>query len=1545
MAKRRLNKNLVAFLTAAGIILAVVVVGIATLNAARRDPAAVAEKARGLEEAGDLPRAVGLYRRAYDLSKEAKYLLEAARCARELGELPDMFNLLNYAQAQSPRDPDVLQTLLVRYWEIREYRLGQDREVLEHAESLLELDPDNVLALVSKSEALRQLQDEDPTFASEAEATLQRAMEIDPTSPFAALVQAERVRTRASAQAAAASQQGRSFEAEAILKEAGAERARALQPAVAAHPDNTQLRVALAETLVADAQWDDARTLLEQGLASQPEEADLRHAMAAFLFQQAQDKQDEVSADEIAALVNEGLEHVRKALELEPALYMAYTLRADLQRLSWTASGRWEADPLECQKTILESFAEALRNTVGLRTIRARLGRGQRLQMIARAFDSALQFHRDAGADDAGRAQALTYLRRFFQEAQAQYPEHAVVPLMEGHLALIDGDQRLAIKSFTEAEKRGDPGPFGQLAKEELTRLYRRVEEFGLSLRYARELIDRYEVARRQPPRWLRLHEAELLIALDQAQEALDVLDSIASAYPEDASSKTIRARALALLGRGDEGMQILEESPSDDPRVLLGHARIAVFNEEYDTAVRLLRQVLQSNPDSLGTIRLLMQVLLAADRADEAAQLIQDRIDQTGDERVRRSLQTYQVMLSTPDPEQRRQRLLEILAEIPDDFERAAEHFNFWVAQQDLERAVTHLDEMERLRPNDPDVLRLQFDTALRLQNCPRAEQYASRLAQTNADLVGGALFRGRYELSCGAADKALSEFRAAERELPTDPELKMRIAQALLLLKPPRYDAAIQALEQAVEFDPRSFAAHKLLYICYERTGRRSEGISHLEKAADLNPDDALVKESTRLLEEEKDPRRGIAWREPFREENPNDVANLLRLAELYERIGDDVRAEERLQAAVQIDPANVQAARFGASFYARHDDRAAGEKLLQEHLTSQVGLPSVVARVLFGRFYETLGDPEAALIAYQQAHQSVDQALTPGSADHRRAVVITASELAEFYRRTQRFPEMIDAYRVVLAHLDPDNVSSAQATRRSIIYGLLSARRFGEAEQEIAAYRNDYPKDPRGMMAEAEFLMARRKVDEARDLLSRVLETQPNHPWSLYMRGRINLEQRRYPEARADLLAAKAAAPEAFNLNHRLDLARLYVITEQPELAEAELRELLPLERDTRTVELRLIELLRNNDQVAKAQEFVNELIARQPEEPFWHYQLGRLLSARGEYSAAVGPLKTAVDLAEGAAPNTVADWLRALIRSNRAREATRAYESLDPQLVTPRIQAYAAEAYLAEDRRDVGVALLEQAVSSGSVRSLRELRSAVTHAVILLGKTDGLAVLRRVLEHPAGDAAALALQSTLARYLVVDKEPARRQEGLEMTEAVIAAAQPGSPLHVEALLVKALALEQAEQNDQAVQVYEEVLRVAPDNAHALNNIAYILADKLGRPAEALPYAERLREVAPENANILDTVGWVYFKNGKVDEAEVALLEGLRMEPDNLVARHHLGQLYADSGKRATAQRTFRRLLESASKQENAEDPRVAAEAKDFKKKAEEALASLR
>ena len=128
------------------------------------------------------------------------------------------------------------------------------------------------------------------------------------------------------------------------------------------------------------------------------------------------------------------------------------------------------------------------------------------------------------------------------------------------------------------------------------------------------------------------------------------------------------------------------------------------------------------------------------------------------------------------------------------------------------------------------------------------------------------------------------------------------------------------------------------------------------------------------------------------------------------------------------------------------------------------------------------------------------------------------------------------------------------------------------------------------------------------------------------------------------------------------------------------------------------------------------------------------------------------------------------------------------------------------------------------------------------------------------------------------------------------------------------VMASALHQTGQGEQARVYYERLVELMPDNASALNNLAYLLAEDLDNPGEALPLAERAVELNPKNAQVLDTLGWIQFKLGRTDAARRTLESSIEVEA--LTANHlHLAELLIEQGYRAEAERHLQTVIDLA------------------------------
>ena len=112
--------------------------------------------------------------------------------------------------------------------------------------------------------------------------------------------------------------------------------------------------------------------------------------------------------------------------------------------------------------------------------------------------------------------------------------------------------------------------------------------------------------------------------------------------------------------------------------------------------------------------------------------------------------------------------------------------------------------------------------------------------------------------------------------------------------------------------------------------------------------------------------------------------------------------------------------------------------------------------------------------------------------------------------------------------------------------------------------------------------------------------------------------------------------------------------------------------------------------------------------------------------------------------------------------------------------------------------------------------------------------------------------------------------------------------------------------------------QLLRIEPNNAVALNTLGYTLADLNlpGRLEEARSLIERAYEADPDNPAVLDSMGWVYFRLGRPEDALAWLESAYSQLPDQEVAAHLAEVLHALE-RSDEAREVIRRIQESTSR----------------------------
>jgi len=123
------------------------------------------------------------------------------------------------------------------------------------------------------------------------------------------------------------------------------------------------------------------------------------------------------------------------------------------------------------------------------------------------------------------------------------------------------------------------------------------------------------------------------------------------------------------------------------------------------------------------------------------------------------------------------------------------------------------------------------------------------------------------------------------------------------------------------------------------------------------------------------------------------------------------------------------------------------------------------------------------------------------------------------------------------------------------------------------------------------------------------------------------------------------------------------------------------------------------------------------------------------------------------------------------------------------------------------------------------------------------------------------------------------------------------------------------------EEAVEWLEQVLDEFPEDPSALNDLGYIWADRNMRLKRAFRMIQKAVQADPNNPAYRDSLGWVLFRQGRLEEALTELEKAAQAEPDPVIL-DHLGDVYKASGKVPEARESWQRALQKFLEQNDSE-----------------------
>ena len=127
---------------------------------------------------------------------------------------------------------------------------------------------------------------------------------------------------------------------------------------------------------------------------------------------------------------------------------------------------------------------------------------------------------------------------------------------------------------------------------------------------------------------------------------------------------------------------------------------------------------------------------------------------------------------------------------------------------------------------------------------------------------------------------------------------------------------------------------------------------------------------------------------------------------------------------------------------------------------------------------------------------------------------------------------------------------------------------------------------------------------------------------------------------------------------------------------------------------------------------------------------------------------------------------------------------------------------------------------------------------------------------------------------------------------------------SPADWRFYYVRGIAYERAGEWPKAEADFKRALELNPDQPQVLNYLGYSWIDMDMHLDEALEMIETAVEAQPMDGYIIDSLGWAFYKLGRLDEAVETLERAVMLLPSDPEINDHLGDAYWKAGRRLEA-----------------------------------------
>jgi tetratricopeptide (TPR) repeat protein len=560
----------------------------------------------------------------------------------------------------------------------------------------------------------------------------------------------------------------------------------------------------------------------------------------------------------------------------------------------------------------------------------------------------------------------------------------------------------------------------------------------------------------------------------------------------------------------------------------------------------------------------------------------------------------------------------------------------------------------------------------------------------------------------------------------------------------------------------------------------------------------------------------------------------------------------------------------------------------------------------------------------------------------------------ELAEIYYQSQRIRDAVVEAQSILAK-DPDNLPARRLLARIYVRTLGDMSDTSGQRDTLAHATEQYreilrldPADNDAALWLARLYRLQNEQDKAEAVLRALLAREPANENGVEQLTQLLLDEGKSPEAVSSLQAILQRAPtprlwellgDAYNqihdlpnaeqayrqaleaqpddINHHKELAQTLLTEEKFPEALEQYQRLSQMDTEDPDNYLRLAEIYRQLKQLDKAEQ--NVLLAKQRapnslEVTYYEASIyqdeGRLDDSIRVLSDAVTTVKTESEFTPSRR-RTLAILYQQLGQLYRETgNYTAAVNTFEEMLRLGAEEDRRARVMIIDtyrDARDISKALDAARKAADAYPKDRPIRIS---QALLFGENaqadQAVSQLRALLD---GSSADFEIQLDIAQVYEEGKRWAEAEQAIHAAEKI----QPDSSgKEMTGFLLGAI-FERQKKFDQAEEEFRKVLDANPRNSSTLNYYGYMLADRGIRLEEATGFIKRALADDPSNAAYQDSLGWAYFKQNKLDEAEELLRQAAARESHDPTILSHLGDVYAKMGKDSLAEAQWQKSID--------------------------------